>query len=74
MVSPVKLNNWLDKGESIMELNKQAYIRLESAQEAGICKDSESEIVDIVLEQEIVSYCTSKGCVSFDYDDLMGEW
>lgn len=41
------------------------------ALEKGITSDTEQEIIDIVLEQEIVSYCTSKGCVSFDVNDLV---
>ena len=52
------------------EFNRKAFEAHQYGVERGIVSDSESEIISIILEQEIVSYCTSKGCVSFDYNDL----
>jgi len=43
------------------------------AKEKGIVSDTIDEIINIVMEQEIVSYCTSDGCVSFDTDDIIFE-
>ena len=53
-----------------MEFTRKAYERYLNAKEKGIVTDTEQEIIDIIYEQEIVSYCTSKGCVSFDYNDV----
>jgi len=36
----------------------------------GIVSDSIKEIVEILDNQGIVSYCTSKGCIAFDHGDL----
>ena len=33
-------------------------------------KDTEQEVVETILEQDIVSYCSKHGCYTFDYDDL----
>lgn len=54
------------------QLNRKALETLHSGYDRGIIEAhvSEREIVDIILQQEIVSYCTSKGCLSFDYNDL----
>ena len=51
-------------------LNKDAKKAYFKALKQGIVEDSIEEIVAIVEIQEIVSYCTSKGCVSFDDSDL----
>lgn len=32
--------------------------------------DTLAEIAEIVMEQDIVSYCNENGCVSFDIDDF----
>lgn len=52
------------------EFTRKAYETYLNALSKGLTKDTEEEIIQIILEQEIVSYCTSKGCVSFDYNDL----
>ena len=54
----------------MFELNRAALETHQSAIERGIEVDSIEEIIEIVLEQEIVSYCNSNGCVSFDVNDL----
>ena len=52
-------------------LNTKARQAFTRAKKKGIeITDTKKQIVDIVLEQEIVSYCNSKGCVSFDVNDL----
>jgi len=56
-----------------MNLTNESLKALDQARVNGICEDTEQEIIDIVLEQEIVSYCTSKGCVSFDVHDVVFE-
>jgi hypothetical protein len=33
-------------------------------------KDTEQEVVETILEQDIVSYCSKHGCYTFDYNDL----
>ena len=54
------------------------YVLEQEAQEAydwafdlGIVDDTVDKIVEIVLDQEIVSYCSDKGTVSFDVYDLV---
>ena len=46
---------------------KKAYF---DAKRKGIVEDSILEIIRIIDSQEIVSYCTSDGCRTFDYTDL----
>ena len=56
-----------------MTLNKAAVEAYVWAKEKGILSDTIDEIIDIVLDQEIVSYCSSNGTVSFDIDDIIFE-
>jgi len=42
------------------------------AKDKGIVDESVDWIIEKVLEQEIVSFSTSQGTVSFDVDDI--EW
>ena len=56
-----------------MQLSRQAYDKLLLARDQGLTNDTEQDIIAIVLEQEIVSYCTEKGCVSFDINDIVTE-
>ena len=37
----------------------------------GTIKDTEAEVVATILEQEVVSYCSEKGCYTFDEMDLI---
>lgn len=54
-----------------MTLTQEAIERIEWANNKGITVDyTPEEIAEIIEEQEIVSFCTPKGTVSFDVDDL----
>lgn len=49
----------------------EAMDRLKWAINKGIdIGDTLAEIAEIVMEQDIVTYCNENGCVSFDYDDF----
>ena len=48
----------------------QAYAR---GVKDGTIDDSINEIYNIVLEQEVVSYCSSKGSYTFDIYDFGGD-
>ena len=37
----------------------------------GVVDESKKWIIETVLEQQIVTFCTSKGQYSFDYYDLI---
>lgn len=51
----------------MLTLNTKGFKRYNAALLRGIeINDTPEEIAEIVLQQEIVSYCTSRGCVSFD--------
>ena len=52
-------------------LNEKAMDAWFWAQQKGINVDLIEEIVEILHDQEIVSYCNQNGCVSFDYLDLV---
>ena len=52
-------------------LNEKAMDAWFWAQQKGIKVDLIEEIVEILYDQEIVSYCNQNGCVSFDYLDLV---
>jgi hypothetical protein len=56
-----------------MTFTAKAIEAYEWAAAKGIVSDTINEIIEIVMEQEIVSYCTSEGCVSFDYTDVVFE-
>jgi len=53
-------------------LTPEAKKRAREARKQGIMSARNSAIVRIVLNQEIVSYCTHKGCISFDIGDVQG--
>ncbi len=52
-------------------LNDSALKTLQYARDNNITTDSKEEIIETILDQEIVSYCNYRGCVSFDIDDLL---
>ena len=37
----------------------------------GTITDTVAEIISIIIEQDIVSYCSEHGTYSFDYDDII---
>ena len=53
-----------------MNLNPEALEAHEWALEKYIPVDTVEEIIKIVLDQEIVSYCSQYGTVSFDIYDV----
>jgi deferrochelatase/peroxidase EfeB len=53
-----------------MQLDSVSYAAYKDGVENGTIKDSEQEIVRIVQEQEVVSYCSKYGSYTFDYMDL----
>ena len=55
-----------------MTLNDTAVDLFLWATDKGIVDESVDWIIEKVLEQEIVSFSTSQGTVSFDVDDI--EW
>jgi len=54
------------------QFNRKALEAYQEMKDKCNITDSEQEVIAIIEQQEIVSYCTSKGCVSFDYSDV--EW
>lgn len=56
-----------------MRLTNEAREAVEEANENGLTQDTEQEIIEIVLEQEIVSYCNSKHSLQIDIDDVIFE-
>jgi transcriptional regulator len=55
-----------------MTLTQEAIERIYWANERGIKVDyTPQEIADIVYEQEIITFCSRNGSVSFDVDDLV---
>jgi hypothetical protein len=53
-----------------MTLNNKAIASYNKAFNQGIVSDTIKEIVETLYNQEVVSYCTSEGCITFDYADL----
>ena len=53
-----------------LQLNRIAFEALIKATEQGIVTDSETEILDILEQQDCVSYSSSKGSITFDINDL----
>ena len=53
-----------------MNLTPEARQARDWALEKGIPVDSIDEIIETVLDQEVVSYCSENGTVTFDYLDV----
>jgi len=56
-----------------MTLNDDALDLYLWATEKGIVDETVEWIIETVLDQEIVSFATSKGTVSFDVNDIQWE-
>ena len=54
-----------------MNLTPEARQARDWALEKGIPVDSVDEIIETVLDQEVVSYCSENGTVTFDYLDVV---
>ena len=52
-------------------LNDEATKAYDQGVHEGVIDESKEWIVNTVLEQEIVTFCTSEGQYSFDYCDLI---
>jgi hypothetical protein len=52
-------------------LNLEALEAYQKHHASGLVNESATWIIEKVLEQEIVSFCDSSGCVAFDIDDLV---
>ena len=52
------------------QLNKKATDIFYEGIEKGIIDETQEWIVDTVLDQEIVTFCTEHGCRSFDTSDI----
>lgn len=55
-------------------LNLEALEAYQKHHASGLVNESVSWIIETVLEQEIVSFCDSSGCVAFDVNDLVEVW
>jgi hypothetical protein len=60
----------VERGEIMFRMKPEAAQALEWAAQRGIPVDKEEEVVATVLEQEVVSYSSEKGTVSFDLLDI----
>ena len=56
-----------------MNLTPEARQARDWALEKGIPVDSIDEIIETVLDQEVVAYCSENGTVTFDVSDLIWE-
>jgi hypothetical protein len=54
-----------------MTLTTEAYEAFLKGVENGTIKDTEYDVCQIALDQEIVSYSSSAGTYSFDYFDVV---
>jgi len=55
------------------ELDSVAYAAYAEGIENGTITDSETDLIKIILDQEIVSYCSRFASYTFDYNDLVEE-
>lgn len=56
-----------------MILDSVAFEAYNQMVEVGLIKDTEEELVAILLDQEVVTYCNEKYSVTFDVMDLVEE-
>ena len=54
-----------------MKLNKKAYDAYKAGVADGTITCSREKLIDTVLAQEVVSYCSKKGTYTFDYFDVV---
>jgi len=54
-------------------LDSEAWFAYVEGYNNGTITDSEQDIVQIILDQDVVSYCSSKASYTFDYNDLVEE-
>ena len=54
-----------------MKLNKKAYDAYKAGVADGTIKCSIEKLINTVLAQEVVSYCSKKGTYTFDYFDIV---
>jgi hypothetical protein len=52
-------------------LSLEAIEAYQKNHDTGLINESVTWIIEKVLEQEIVSFCDSSGCVAFDVNDLV---
>ena len=55
----------------IFTLTPEAQEAYDWAVEKGICDDSLAELFVIILDQQVVSYTSEEGTVTFDFNDLV---
>ena len=53
-----------------MKLNKKAYDAYKAGVADGTITCSREKLINTVLAQEVVSYCSTKGTYTFDYMDV----
>lgn len=53
-----------------MILKKPAMEAYKEGVKNGTISSSMQEVIDTVIEQEVVSYCSTKGTYTFDYMDV----
>ena len=54
-------------------LNRAALEALKHGTANGTIQDTEEQIIDIIDEQEVVSYCSKVGSYTFDCADIVDE-
>ena len=54
-------------------LDSVAYAAYAEGIENGTITDSEQDIIQIILDQDVVSYCSRFASYTFDYNDLLEE-
>lgn len=55
----------------LYQLDSCSFAAWQEGFENGTIKDTEEEIVKIVLKQEVVSYCSERAAYTFDINDLV---
>jgi len=53
------------------QLDSCSFAAWQEGYENGTIRDTEEEVVKIVLKQEVVSYCDSRATYTFDINDLV---
>jgi len=56
-----------------VKLSRDAFVRFQEGQEAGLITETEAELIEIITDQEIITYQDSSHSFVFDGDDLIIE-
>ena len=66
----IQYNTQHNEELTMYQLDSTSHAAFTDGVDNGTIRDTEQEVVQIILDQEVVSYCSKYGCYTFDIYDL----